>query len=131
MATVSTGYDIMDRAGLQAWLREQAGDNGSRRHRLLRNLPRAVAAELTPRQRQMIALQSRSQQAQEQYRQAQESLRNVSAFRHEWKNHIAVRFRSFYIITGNILVRLDAGFYQLHLLALCGNLIFAQICHTK
>lgn len=42
------------------------------------------------RQRQMIALQSRSQQAQEQYRQAQESLRNVSAFRHEWKNHVAV-----------------------------------------
>lgn len=41
------------------------------------------------RQRQMIALQSRSQQAQEQYRQAQESLRNVSAFRHEWKNHVA------------------------------------------
>ena len=42
------------------------------------------------RQRQMIALQSHSQQAQEQYRQAQESLRNVSAFRHEWKNHVAV-----------------------------------------
>lgn len=42
------------------------------------------------RQRQMMALQSRSQQAQEQYRQAQESLQNVSAFRHEWKNHIAV-----------------------------------------
>ena len=42
------------------------------------------------RQRQMIALQSRSQQAQEQYKQAQESLRNVSAFRHEWKNHISV-----------------------------------------
>ena len=42
------------------------------------------------RQRQMIALQSRSQQAQEQYRQAQESLLNVSAFRHEWKNHVAV-----------------------------------------
>ena len=57
MATVSTGYDIMDRAGLQAWLREQAGDNGSRRHRLLRNLPRAVAAELTPRQRQMVDMQ--------------------------------------------------------------------------
>ena len=56
MATVSTGYDIMDRAGLQAWLREQAGDNGSRRHRLLRNLPRAVAAELTPRQREVLAL---------------------------------------------------------------------------
>lgn len=42
------------------------------------------------RQRQMIALQSRSQQAQEQYRQAQESLRNVSAFLHEWENHVAV-----------------------------------------
>ena len=41
------------------------------------------------RQRQMIVLQSRSQQAQEQYKQAQESLRNVSAFRHKWKNHIA------------------------------------------
>ena len=40
-------------------------------------------------QRQMMALQSRSQQAQEQYRRAQESLRNVSAFRHEWKNHVA------------------------------------------
>ena len=36
MATVSTGYDIMDRAGLQAWLRE--------------------AAELTPRQREMLDL---------------------------------------------------------------------------
>ena len=42
------------------------------------------------RQRQMMVLQNRSQQAQEQYKQAQESLRNVSAFRHEWKNHISV-----------------------------------------
>ena len=56
MADVSTVYDPMDRAGLQAWLREQAGDNGSRRHRLLRNLPRAVAAELTSRQREMLEL---------------------------------------------------------------------------
>lgn len=56
MADVSTVYDPMDRVGLQAWLREQAGDNGSRRHRLLRNLPRAVAAELTPRQREMLEL---------------------------------------------------------------------------
>ena len=56
MADVSTVYDPMDRAGLQAWLREQAGDNGFRRHRLLRNLPRAVAAELTPRQREMLEL---------------------------------------------------------------------------
>ena len=56
MAGVSTVYDPMDRAGLQAWLREQAGDNGSRRPRLLRNLPRAVAAELTPRQRETLEL---------------------------------------------------------------------------
>ncbi len=56
MAGASTGYDPMDRAGWQLWLREQAGDNGSRRHRLLRNLPRAVAAELTPRQRETLEL---------------------------------------------------------------------------
>lgn len=45
----NTGYDFADRAGLQAWLRAQSGDNSQRRQRLLRNLPRAVAAELTPR----------------------------------------------------------------------------------
>ena len=49
----NTGYDFADRAGLQAWLRAQSGDN---RQRLLRNLPRAVAAELTPRQREILAL---------------------------------------------------------------------------
>ena len=53
----NTGYDFADRAGLQAWLRAQSGDNSQRRQRLLRNLPRAVAAELTPRQRQMVDMQ--------------------------------------------------------------------------
>ena len=52
----STAYDPMDRAGLEFWLHTQAGDNSERRRRLLRNLPRAVAAELTPRQREMLEL---------------------------------------------------------------------------
>ena len=53
---MSTGYEQLDRAGLQAWLRSQAGDNSDRRRRLLRNLPRAVAAELTPHQQQVLEL---------------------------------------------------------------------------
>ena len=52
----STVYDPMDRAGLEFWLHTQAGDNRERRRRLLRNLPKAVAAELTPRQREILAL---------------------------------------------------------------------------
>ena len=52
----STVYDPMDRAGLEFWLHTQAGDNSERRRRLLRNLPKAVAAELTPRQREVLAL---------------------------------------------------------------------------
>ena len=52
----STAYDPMDRAGLEFWLHTQAGDNSERRRRLLRNLPKAVAAELTPRQREVLAL---------------------------------------------------------------------------
>ena len=40
----STVYDPMDRAGLEFWLHTQAGDNSERRRRLLRNLPKAVAA---------------------------------------------------------------------------------------
>ena len=52
----STVYDPMDRAGLEFWLHTQAGDNSERRRRLLRNLPKAVAAELTPRQREMLEL---------------------------------------------------------------------------
>ena len=52
----STVYDPMDRAGLEFWLHTQAGDNSERRRRLLRNLPKAVAPELTPRQREVLAL---------------------------------------------------------------------------
>ena len=52
----STAYDPMNRAGLEFWLHTQAGDNSERRRRLLRNLPKAVAAELTPRQREVLAL---------------------------------------------------------------------------
>lgn len=52
----STVYDPMDRAGLEFWLHTQAGDNSERRRRLLRNLPKAVAAELTPRQREILEL---------------------------------------------------------------------------
>ena len=46
----------MDIAGLHQWMREEAGDNSLRRQRLLQNLPRAVEQELTPRQREMLAL---------------------------------------------------------------------------
>ena len=53
---MNTAYDPMDRAGLEDWLRAQAGDNSDRRHRLLRNLPRAVAAELTPNQQRILEL---------------------------------------------------------------------------
>lgn len=53
---MSTGYEQLDRAGLETWLHEQAGDNSDRRHRLLRNLPLAVAAELTPHQQQVLEL---------------------------------------------------------------------------
>lgn len=49
------GYDPMDRAGLQAWLRGQEGGNGRRRERLLRNLPTAMT-ELTPRQREILEM---------------------------------------------------------------------------
>ncbi len=46
----------MDRAGLERWLRETAGDNSQRRERLRRNLRRAMKRELTPRQREILAL---------------------------------------------------------------------------
>ena len=52
----NTGYDFADRAGLQAWLRAQSGDNSQRRQRLLRNLPRAVAAELTSQIAQQLRI---------------------------------------------------------------------------
>ena len=52
----NTAYDIMDRAGLEHWLRETAGDNSQRRERLRRNLRRAMKRELTPRQQEIMAL---------------------------------------------------------------------------
>ena len=52
----NTAYDIMDRAGLEHWLRETAGDNSQRRERLRRNLRRAMKRELTPRQQEILAL---------------------------------------------------------------------------
>ena len=52
----STAYDIMDRAGLERWLRETAGDNSQRRERLRRNLRRAMERELTPRQKEIMVL---------------------------------------------------------------------------
>lgn len=41
---------------LAVWTRQNAGDNGERLDRLRRNLRRAREQELTPRQRQMLAL---------------------------------------------------------------------------
>ena len=41
------------------------------------------------RQRQMQMMRISSQTAQEKYEQAQASVRQTAAFRHEWKNHIA------------------------------------------
>ena len=53
---MNTAYDIMDRAGLERWLKETAGDNSQRRERLRRNLRRAMKQELTPRQQEIMAL---------------------------------------------------------------------------
>lgn len=53
---MNTAYDIMDRAGLEHWLRETAGDNSQRKERLRRNLRRAMKRELTPRQQEIMAL---------------------------------------------------------------------------
>lgn len=41
---------------MTVWRREHAGDNSDRRERLLRNLRKAREQELTPRQRQVLAL---------------------------------------------------------------------------
>mgnify|MGYP004617073725 FL=1 len=49
-------FDPMDIAGLHLWLQEESDDNGCRRQRLLHNLTKAVAEELTPRQREMLHL---------------------------------------------------------------------------
>lgn len=53
---MSTAYDIMDRAGLEHWLRETSGDNSQRRERLRRNLRRVMKQELTPRQQEILQL---------------------------------------------------------------------------
>ena len=49
-------FDPMDIAGLHQWMQQQADDNSRRRQRLLHNLTKAVAEELTPRQREMLHL---------------------------------------------------------------------------
>ena len=49
-------FDPMDIAGLHLWMQEESDDNGRRRQRLLHNLTKAVAEELTPRQREMLHL---------------------------------------------------------------------------
>ncbi len=41
------------------------------------------------RQRQMQAIKSGSRAVWEQYEQAQDTVRQTAAFRHEWKNHVA------------------------------------------
>ena len=46
-------FDPMDIAGLHLWQREESGDNSQR---LLQNLTKAVEAELTPRQKEMLYL---------------------------------------------------------------------------
>lgn len=49
-------FDPMDIAGLHLWMQEESDDNSRRRQRLLHNLRKAVAEELTPRQREMLHL---------------------------------------------------------------------------
>ena len=49
-------FDPMDIAGLHLWMQEESDDNSHRRQRLLHNLTKAVAEELTPRQREMLHL---------------------------------------------------------------------------
>ena len=47
-------FDPMDIAGLHLWQREESGDNSLQHQRLLQNLTKAVEAELTPRQKEML-----------------------------------------------------------------------------
>lgn len=49
-------FDPMDIAGLHLWQREESGDNSLQHQRLLQNLTKAVEAELTPRQKEMLYL---------------------------------------------------------------------------
>lgn len=41
---------------MTVWLRENAADNSEQRERLLRNLRKVIAQELTPRQRQVVEM---------------------------------------------------------------------------
>ena len=41
---------------MTVWLRENASDNSEQRERLLRNLRKVIAQELTPRQRRMVEM---------------------------------------------------------------------------
>lgn len=53
---VSGRYDLMNRASLQSFMRDQAGDNSERMARLRKNLMTAVKDELTDRQKQVVDL---------------------------------------------------------------------------
>ena len=53
---IHSAFDPMDIAGLHLWMQEESDDNSRRRQRLLHNLTKAVAEELTPRQREMLHL---------------------------------------------------------------------------
>ena len=52
----NTAYDLMDLVSLQQWQRASGEDNHQRLERLLRQLPVAVAEELTPRQQQLLRM---------------------------------------------------------------------------
>lgn len=52
----NTAYDLMDLVSLQQWQKSAGEDNHQRLERLLRQLPVAVAEELTPRQQQLLRM---------------------------------------------------------------------------
>lgn len=52
----NTAYDLVDLVSLQQWQKSSGEDNHQRLERLLRQLPVAVAEELTPRQQQLLRM---------------------------------------------------------------------------
>ena len=52
----NTAYDLVDLVSLQQWQQSSGEDNHQRLERLLRQLPVAVAEELTPRQQQLLRM---------------------------------------------------------------------------
>ena len=52
----NTPYDPLDKASLLMWQQGGQSDNRQQIQRLLSNLPLAVEQELTPRQRQVLAM---------------------------------------------------------------------------